>query len=98
MQTPCRYHQKITGAGYASGQHTFQTLPPKTMDVHLIVRGFVIYAVSTQLRNQHNRLQWSRYVRLVDLYIRKSGNGNTFPQDCSASNTLGRSRTRSLRT
>lgn len=63
---------------YASGQHTFQTLPPKTMDVHLIVRRFVIYAVSTKLRKQHNRLQ-SRYVRLVDLYIRKSGNGNTLP-------------------
>lgn len=38
-------------------------------------------------RSQHNRLQWSRYGRLADLYIPRPRNAHPYPEDRFASRT-----------
>lgn len=45
-------------------------------------------------RSQRNRLQWSRYGRLADLYIPRPRNAHPYPEDRFASLTRGRSRMR----
>ncbi|MHC8361916.1 reverse transcriptase domain-containing protein [Pseudomonas sp. LS2P72] len=45
-------------------------------------------------RSQRNRLQWSRYGRLVDLYMPRPRNAHPYPEDRFASRTQGRSRMR----
>ena len=45
-------------------------------------------------RSQRNRLQWSRYGRLADLYIPRPRNAHPYPEDRFASHTRGRSRMR----
>ena len=45
-------------------------------------------------RSQRNRLQWSRYGRLADLYIPRLRNAHPYPEDRFASRTQGRSRMR----
>ncbi|MCY1430908.1 hypothetical protein D9M71_468660 [compost metagenome] len=45
-------------------------------------------------RSQRNRLQWSRYGRLADLYIPKPRNAHPYPEDRFASHTRGSSRMR----
>jgi len=45
-------------------------------------------------RGQRNRLQWSRYGRLADLYIPRPRNAHPYPEDRFASHTQGRSRMR----
>jgi len=45
-------------------------------------------------RSQRNRLQWSRYGRLVDLYIPRPRNAHPYPEDRFASRTQRRSRMR----
>ncbi|WP_337994107.1 reverse transcriptase domain-containing protein [Pseudomonas shahriarae] len=45
-------------------------------------------------RSQRNRLQWSRYGRLADLYIPRPRNAHPYPEDRFASRTQGRSRMR----
>jgi RNA-directed DNA polymerase len=45
-------------------------------------------------RSQRNRLQWSRYGRLADLYIPRPRNAHSYPEDRFASHTRGRSRMR----
>ena len=42
-------------------------------------------------RSQPNRLQWSRYGRLADLYIPRPRNAHPYPEDRFASHTRGRS-------
>ncbi|VVP59787.1 hypothetical protein PS900_06111 [Pseudomonas fluorescens] len=49
-------------------------------------------------RSQRNRLQWSRYGRLADLYIPRPRNAHPYPEDRFASRTQGRSRGSSART
>jgi hypothetical protein len=45
-------------------------------------------------RSQRNRLQWSRYGRLADLYIPRPRTAHPYPEDRFASRTQGRSRMR----
>lgn len=45
-------------------------------------------------RSQRNRLQWSRYGRLADLYIPRPRIAHPYPEDRFASRTQGRSRMR----
>lgn len=45
-------------------------------------------------RSQRNKLQWSRYGRLTDLYIPRPRNTHPYPEDRFASRTQGRSRMR----
>ena len=57
-----------------------------------ILAGSVLIALKR--RSQRNRLQWSRFDRLADIYIPKPRNAHPYPEDRFALHTRGRSRMR----
>ena len=54
----------------------------------------LLWRQALKRRSQRNRLQWSRYGRLADLYIPSPKHVRPYPEDRFALYTRGRSRMR----